>query len=104
LLLAENLEKESIVKGLFLGTYEYPFSQNHLFFNDDFSLEFEDFTENISKNTLSLCNGQFAAMDWLNKPANYKKVPQISEFLKNISEKYGLKYSCFDRKNAKNWV
>jgi hypothetical protein len=65
LLLAENLEKESIVKGLFLGTYEYPFSQNHIFFNDDFSLEFDNFTENISKNTLSLCNGQFAAMDWL---------------------------------------
>ena len=100
LLLAENLEKESIVKGLFLGTYEYPFSQNHLFFNDDFSLEFDNFTENISKNTLSLCNGQFAAMDWLNKPANYKKVPQISEFLKTISEKYGLKYSCFDRKKC----
>ena len=100
LLLAENLEKESIVKGLFLGTYEYPFSQNHLFFNDDFSLEFDNFTENISKNTLSLCNGQFAAMDWLNKPANYKKVPQISEFLKTISEKYSLKYSCFDRKKC----
>lgn len=100
LLLAENLEKESIVKGLFLGTYEYPFSQNHLFFNDDFSLEFDNFTENISKNTLSLCNGQFAAMDWLNKPANYKKVPQISEFLKTISEKYDLKYSCFDRKKC----
>lgn len=100
LLLAENLEKESIVKGLFLGTYEYPFSQNHLFFNDDFSLEFEDFSEKISTNVLSLCNGQFAAMDWLNKPANYKKVPQISEFLKNISEKYGLKYSSFDRKKC----
>lgn len=100
LLLADNLEKESIVKGLFLGTYEYPFSQNHIFFNDDFSLEFDNFTENISKNTLSLCNGQFAAMDWLNKPANYKKVPQISEFLKTISEKYSLKYSCFDRKKC----
>ncbi|GGP06019.1 hypothetical protein GCM10010992_24570 [Cloacibacterium rupense] len=100
LLLADNLEKESIVKGLFLGTYEYPFSQNHLFFNDDFSLEFDNFTENISKNTLSLCNGQFAAMDWLNKPANYKKVLHISEFLKNISEKYSLKYSCFDRKKC----
>ena len=100
LLLSENLEKESIVKGLFLGTYEYPFSQNHIFFNDDFSLEFDNFTENISKNTLSLCNGQFSAMDWLNKPANYKKVPQISEFLKTISEKYSLKYSCFDRKKC----
>ena len=51
LLLAENLEKESIVKGLFLGTYEYPFSQNHLFFNDDFSLEFEDFSEIVFKNS-----------------------------------------------------
>ena len=100
LLLSENLEKESIVKGLFLGTYEYAFSQNHLFFNDDFSLEFEDFSEKISTNVLSLCNGQFAAMDWLNKPANYKKVPQISEFLKTISEKYGLKYSSFDRKKC----
>ena len=100
LLLSENLKKESIVKGLFLGTYEYPFSQNHLFFNDDFSLEFDDFSEKISTNVLSLCNGQFAAMDWLNKPANYKKVPQISEFLKTISEKYGLKYSSFDRKKC----
>lgn len=100
LLLAENLDKESIVKGLFLGTYQYPFSQKHIFFNDGFSLEFDDFDKNISKNTLSLCNGQFAAMEWLNKPANYKKVPHISEFLKNISEKYGLKYSCFDRKKC----
>ena len=100
LLLAENLEKENIVKGLFLGTYEYPFLQNHIFFSDDFSLEFDNFTENISKNTLSLCNGQFAAMDWLNKPANHKKIPQISEFLKTISEKYALKYSCFDRKKC----
>lgn len=100
LLLAENLGKESIVKGLFLGTYGYPFSQNHLFFSDDFSLEFEDFSEKISINVSSLCNGQFAAMDWLNKPANYKKVPQISEFLKEISEKYNFKYSCFDRKKC----
>lgn len=100
LLLAENLDKESIVKGLFLGTYQYPFSQKNIFFNDGFSLEFDDFDKNISKNTSSLCNGQFAAMEWLNKPANYKKVPHISEFLKNISEKYGLKYSCFDRKKC----
>ena len=63
LLLANKLNKESIVKGLFLGTYEYPFSQNHIFFSDDFSLEFDNFNENISKNTLSLCNGQFAAME-----------------------------------------
>ena len=100
LLSAENLDKESLVKGLFLGTYTYPFKTNHAFYNKSFSLEFEGFSEEIKTKTLALCNGQFAAMDWLNKPANYKQVPQISEFLKNISEKYHFKYSCFDRKKC----
>ena len=100
LLLADNLDKESLVKGLYLGTYEYPFATNHVFYQKKFSLAFENFDKNISEKVTALCNGQFAAMDWLNKPANFKKAPQVTEFLKNISEKYKFKYTCFDRKKS----
>jgi leucyl aminopeptidase len=39
-------------------------------------------------------------MEWLNKPANYKKVNQISDFLKSTAEKYGLKYKVFNREES----
>ncbi|KFC22186.1 peptidase M17 [Epilithonimonas lactis] len=92
---------EEFVKGLFLGTYLYPFEKSHPFWQENFELHFENISEEEAKNlalkTEALCNGQFAGMEWLNKPANHKKVDQISEFLKSTAEKYGLNYKSLNR-------
>lgn len=95
---------EEFVKGLFLGTYLYPFEKSHPFWQENFELHFENISEDEAKNlalkTEALCNGQFAGMEWLNKPANHKKVDQISEFLKSTSEKYGLNYKSLNREES----
>lgn len=96
---------EEFVKGLYLGTYLYPFEKSHSFWNENFELHFEKISKEkarkISMKTEALCNGQFAGMEWLNKPANHKKVNQISEFLKSTAEKYNLKYTVFNREESK---
>jgi len=104
---AENLSNsqfEELIKGLFLGTYQYPFQPEHPFWNDDFNFQTSNFTQNdldeISEKTLALCKGQFSAMDWLNKPANFKKTNDISAFLKDISKKYKFQYTAFGRKEC----
>ena len=99
-----KVEIESLVKGLFLGTYEYPFEGNHALFHADFSLEInsvsEDDLRDLKLKTLAICEGQFACMEWLNKPQNYKRVPHISGFINEIAEKYNLKQTVFDRKKS----
>lgn len=96
--------KEEFVKGLFLGTYLYPFEKSHPFWQENFELHFENISEEEGKNlalkTEALCNGQFAGMEWLNKPANHKRVNQISDFLKSTAEKYSLKYKSFNREES----
>ena len=95
---------EDLVKGLFLGTYKYPFNEEHPFWNEQFEIHFDGFgqekLDEISLNVKALCKGQFAAMDWLNKPANAKDVNQISDFLKNLAKEKKLKYTVFNRKKA----
>ncbi|MDP2454008.1 MULTISPECIES: M17 family metallopeptidase [unclassified Kaistella] len=95
---------ESLVKGLFLGTYEYPFKSEHPLFKPGFQLQINSFSEEDLKElqlkTFAICEGQFACMEWLNKPQNFKKVPHISGFLNEISEKYNLKQTVFDRKKS----
>lgn len=95
---------EEFVKGLFLGTYLYPFEKSHPFWQDNFALHFEMISDDAAKNlalkTEALCNGQFAGMEWLNKPANYKKVNQISEFLKSTADRYGLDYKVLNREES----
>ena len=95
---------EEFVKGLYLGTYLYPFEKSHPFWQDNFELYIENISdeeaENLALKTQALCNGQFAGMEWLNKPANHKKVNQISEFLKSTAEKHGLKYTVFNREES----
>ena len=54
----------------------------------------------ISIKTKAICEGQFACMEWLNKPQNFKQVSHISSYLKEISEKYDFKLSVFDRKKS----
>lgn len=95
---------ENILKGLFLGTYEYPFKAKHALFHSDFRLILSSVSDqnlkDLHQKTLAICEGQFACMEWLNKPQNFKKVPHISEFLNEISEKYHLKQTVFDRKKS----
>ncbi len=99
-----NPQIESLVKGLYLGTYEYPFKEVHSFFNDNFSLQLTSFSNEDLKQleikTQAICEGQFACMEWLNKPQNFKRVPHISGFLNEISTKYNFKQTVFDRKKS----
>ena len=99
-----NEEIKSLVKGLFLGTYTYPFKAEHPLFNTDFQLILKSISDDnlkeIQLQTLAICEGQFACMEWLNKPQNFKRVPHISSFLTEISEKYNLKQTVFDRKKS----
>ena len=96
-IIANNLNFDQIselVKGLFIGTYNYPFNAEHPFWRDEFSLNIKGLSaEKIQKiilDTDSLCKGQFACMDWLNKPANYKKAPIITDFLRTLAKEYDL--------------
>ena len=97
---------ENLVKGLYLGTYEYPFKKEHPVFNSDFSLRLNSVSEenlkHLEMKAVAICEGQFACMEWLNKPQNFKRVPHISEFLDEISEKYNLKKTVFDRKKSED--
>lgn len=104
LLSCENInedEVESLARGLFLGTYKYPFKAEHPLFQPEFELVIESFKpENLDRIALkisALCEGQFACMEWLNKPQNFKRVPQISDFLEDVAEKYYLKRTVFNR-------
>jgi len=100
----KNDQIESLVKGLFLGTYEYPFKAEHPVFNSNFQLVLSNVSKDILKDLAlkisALCEGQFACMEWLNKPQNFKRVPHISGFLNEISEKFNLKKTVFDRKKS----
>ena len=96
---------ESLLKGLYVGTYEYPFKGEHPIFNSDFSLKLNSVSDenlkHLESKVLAICEGQFACMEWLNKPQNFKRVPHISGFLNEISEKYNLEQTVFDRKKSK---
>lgn len=92
---------ENLVKGLFLGTYTYPFKAEHALFNANFNLDLNSISEenlnHLKIKTRAICEGQFACMEWLNKPQNFKRVPQISGFLNEMAEKYHLKQTVFNR-------
>ncbi|HCR75188.1 MAG TPA: peptidase M17, partial [Chryseobacterium sp.] len=95
---------EEFVKGLLLGTYNYPFEKTHAFWNAKFELHFENLSQKkldtISKKAEALSNGQTACQEWLNKPANLKKPDTFSLYLKNLAKKYDLKYTSFNRKKC----
>lgn len=100
----QNPQYSEIVKGLFLGTYSYPFKEEHPLFENGFSLTINDISDNelstIQLKTNAVCEGQFACMEWLNKPQNFKRVSHISGFLEEIAEKYQLKRTVFDREKS----
>lgn len=97
-------EIESVVTGLFLGTYGYPFKSEHPFFQEGFELiigeSAESDLDHLELKVSALCEGQFACMEWLNKPQNFKRVPHISDFLSDISKKYDLKQTVFNREKS----
>ncbi|AZA89640.1 Cytosol aminopeptidase [Chryseobacterium nakagawai] len=107
LLLADSLNEkqfEEFVKGLLIGTYNYPFEKNHPFWNSKFELHFENLSQKkldfISQKAEALSNGQIACQEWMNKPANLKKPEIFSLYLKNLAKKYELKYTVFNRKKC----
>lgn len=107
LLISESLnvnQIENLVKGLFLGIYEYPFKAEHAVLKNEFSLVIPNISEDdlneITLKTSAICEGQFACMEWLNKPQNFKRIPHISGFLNEISKKYNFKQTVFDRKKS----
>ena len=100
-----NLEEiENLLIGLYLGPYNYPFHKENSIWQNDFNLEIEGFSnaeiEKVKKKANAIVIGQIHAMDWLNKPANFKRIHHISDFVKNIAEKYNFKYQIITRKEA----
>ena len=96
---------EAILTGLFLGTYEYPFKEKHPFFSENFELVFNGSvqgTDEISAKVKALCEGEFACREWLNKPQNFKKVTHLSDFLKEICEKYDFKLTVYNRQKSQD--
>lgn len=95
---------EEFVKGLLLGTYNYPFDKTHPFWNSKFEIHVENLSPKkldiILQKAEALCNGQVACQDWLNKPANLKKPDIFNAYLKNLAKKYQLKYTVFNRKKC----
>lgn len=95
---------EEFVKGLLIGTYNYPFEKIHPFWNAKFEIHFEIVSQKkldtITERALALSHGQIACQDWLNKPANLKKPDTFSLYLKNLAKKHDLKYTSFNRKKC----
>lgn len=95
---------DEFIKGLFLGTYSYPFKKEHPFWKKGFELHHQEIDQtqldSISTQVEALCNGQFTAMDWLNKPANLKNADLVSHFLKKMAKDKNLKYTVFNRKKC----
>ncbi|WP_261512433.1 leucyl aminopeptidase family protein [Chryseobacterium paludis] len=95
---------EEFIKGLLIGTYNYPFDKNHPFWNPAFEIHFENLSQKkldvITQKAIALANGQTACQEWLNKPANLKNPDILSLYLKNLAKKHQLKYTVFNRKKC----
>lgn len=95
----------NFIEGLFLGTYTYPFDKEHPFWKSGFEIQIKgidpDFAKQISERTEAVCYGQFAAMEWMNKPANFKTAKLLSFFLGEESHKLKLKYRSLNRTECK---
>lgn len=93
-----------IVKGLCLGTYEYPFKAEHPLWKAGFSISIDLLSpkdlDQIQQQTHAICEGQFACMEWLNKPQNFKKTAQVSAFLKDVAKKYDFKITVYNRQES----
>lgn len=97
---SQNQIKE-FVTGLFSGTYNYPFDKEHPFWNEDFEINLKGFEndtlEELSIKVEALCYGQFAAMEWMNKPPNQKTAKQLTFFLAEESRKLKIKFKQLNK-------
>ncbi|MBB4805656.1 leucyl aminopeptidase [Chryseobacterium defluvii] len=107
LVLADFLNEkqfEEFVKGLLIGTYNYPFEKNHPFWNTKFEIHFESLSQKKLDQVIlraeAISNGQIACQEWLNKPANLKKPDIFNTYLKALAKKHHLKYTVFNRKKC----
>lgn len=95
----------NFVEGLFLGTYSYPFDKLHPFWHKDFEIHYKEIDEKqaeiIAEKTEALCYGQFAGMEWMNKPANFKTAKLLSFFLGEEAHKLKIKYKALNRIDCK---
>lgn len=95
---------EEFIKGLLIGTYNYPFEKKHPFWNAKFEIHFENLSQKkldiTRQRAEALSKGQITCLDWLNKPANLKNPDIFSLYLKNLAKKYQLKYTSFNRKKC----
>lgn len=91
-------------KGLFLGTYIYPFEKSHPAWDKKFELHYsgikQDQADQISLQIEALSFGQFSAMDWLNKPANFKTSDKLTSFLKENCKNLTISYQALNRKQS----
>lgn len=93
-------ETESLLLGFYLGTYQYPFQATHPLWNPEFRwANIELFDEKFAK-IKAICKGQFICMDWLNKPANFKKAPQLSNFIQDKAQEYNFRLTTYNRKQC----
>ncbi|MDO5617137.1 MAG: leucyl aminopeptidase family protein [Cruoricaptor ignavus] len=104
---SESLSEESFhefIKGLFLGTYNYNSYLSHPFWHQDFQVHFPLFSQEIldevARQTLAICQGQFACMEWLNKPANHKTTNHISDYLQKLATEKNLKYTIYNKQEC----
>ncbi|WP_299183564.1 leucyl aminopeptidase family protein [uncultured Chryseobacterium sp.] len=107
LVLADFLNEkqfEEFIKGLLIGTYNYPFEKSHPFWNPKFEIHFENLSQKkldiIIQKAEALSNGQITCQEWLNKPANLKTPDIFNAYLKNLAKKHQLKYTVFNRKKC----
>lgn len=97
---------ECFIQGLFLGTYNYPFDKEHPFWKPGFEIHFDKIGDSEGKElavaTEAICYGQFAGMEWLNKPANQKTAEKLSFFLAEESHRLKIKYKVLNRSECRN--
>lgn len=99
----EDSEIEALALGLHLGTYSYLLKDLHPFADEKFELISDlsdEFLSKILQKSEAIKKGQFACMEWLNKPQNHKQVQQFSQFLREMAATYSLTLKVLNREAA----
>jgi leucyl aminopeptidase len=86
--------------GFFLGAYTIKNEKEHFLFRKEAEVKIANAQEKIAVEAQVLANAQITCMTWLNKPANQKSGPVIADFAGKMAEKYNLKCTVFNRKQA----
>ncbi len=87
---------ETMLQGLYSGTYQYQKPHSHPFWQKEFSIELSDFSleelSSLETKIKAICKGEEVCKEWLNKPANQKTPPLFSKFIQEQSETHGWKH------------